>query len=77
MTGNEIFAEVRSVFSDPMNKADDFPFKFLQSTGKGCKSLTLPSLSQKFHWDAKQVNSLGDKCIYILAEKELSLREVS
>lgn len=76
MSPAEIFGEIRSVFADVMNNETDFPFKFLQGTGKGCKSLTCLSLSSNFQWDAKQVNSLGEKCIYILAEKELTLQEV-
>jgi len=76
MTQEEIFSEIRSVFSQVMNSEEDFPFTLLQSTGRGCKSLSVPSLSSSFRWDAKQINGLGDKCVYVIAEKELHLQEV-
>ena len=71
MSEEDLMNEVRSVFSIPMGNDAQFPFKFLQSTGGGAKSLNLPALSSSFHWTASQVVGLSRSCVYVLAEKEL------
>ena len=38
MTAEEVSAEVRSVFKEPMGNNPDFPFLYLQPTGGGSKS---------------------------------------
>ncbi len=74
MIEEDIFAEVRSVFSKPMRNNPNFQFRFLQSTGGGCKTLSIPSISTHFQWTATQVASLaGQGAIYILADEDLYL----
>lgn len=68
---DEVFAEIRSVFSDPMDGDASFPFKILLLTGSGTKSLTIPSLSSSYKWTPKEVAGRADSFIYILAEKDL------
>ena len=70
----EVEQDVRSVFCSPMSGRDDFHFKFLQSTGVGTRTLTVPSVSASFSWTAQQVAKLGTnkQAIYILAIDELS-----
>ena len=63
-----IMAEIRSVFSQAMNHDPSFPFKILQSTGGGCKCLSVPATSTHYHWSASQVvSACGQGPIYILA----------
>lgn len=72
MSENEIFAEVRSVFSTVMGNDEDFLFEILQSAGGGTKSLVIPGRSTSFVWTGKQVMATaGRGCIYILAKEEL------
>lgn len=73
MTEQEMEQEVCSVFKSPMGEREDFPFMFLQPTGLGSRSLTVPSVSSSFSWTAQQVAKLGgNKCaIYILAKDNL------
>ena len=54
-----------------------FPFKYLQATGDGVRSLSIPSVSASFEWTAQQVAKLGNQRnhIYILAEKDLKYSE--
>jgi len=74
MVEEDIFAEIRSVFSKSMRNDPNFPFRFLQSTGGGCKTLSILSVSTHFQWTATQVASLaGQGAIYILADEELFL----
>ena len=72
MSENEIFAEIRSVFSIVMGNDEDFPFEILQSAGGGTKSLVIPGRSTSFVWTGKQViATAGRGSIYIRANKEL------
>ena len=72
MSENEIFAEIRSVFSIVMGNDEDFPFEILQSAGGGTKSLVIPGRSTSFVWTGKQViATAGRGSIYIHANKEL------
>ena len=75
MTAEEVSAEVRSVFKEPMGNNPDFPFLYLQPTGGGSKSLTVPSQSSSFTWTAQQVARLGGQSgtIYILAQSTLNI----
>lgn len=77
MSVEEVAAEVRSVFSGPMNNRDNFPFHYLQPTGSGSRTLSVPSVSASFSWTAKQVARLGNSTgtIYILADDDLILNE--
>lgn len=69
MIQEEIFQEIRSVFSRPMRNNDEFPFTFLQNTGGGAKTLTPVQTSSNWLWTAQQVARLGGQgAIYILAD---------
>ena len=74
MSELDVQNEVRSVFSSAMDNRSDFPFSYLQSTGAGSKTLTVPSVSSSFCWTANQVAKLGTykQPIYILAEDTLT-----
>ena len=71
MSVREVEDEICSVFRVPMGDNDDFSFKYLQSTGVGTRTLTIPSVSV---WTAQQVAKLGNskQAIYILANDELA-----
>lgn len=73
MSVEQVAAEVRSVFEVPMDKRSDFPFHYLQPTGSGSRTLSLPSVSSSFSWTAKQEARLGSSSgtIYILADDDL------
>ena len=73
MTEDEVRAEVRSVFSKPMRRRSDFVFHYLQPTGSGSRSLSIPSVSSSFVWSAQQVVKLAvnKQTIYLLAEDDL------
>ncbi len=74
MSEEEIFAEIRSVFSIPMGDNPDFKFEILQPAGGGSKTLIIPSRSRTFFWTAKQVIlSSGRSNIYILAKDKLTM----
>lgn len=77
MTVEQVAAEVRSVFKEPMKNRSDFPFHYLQPTGSGSRTLSVPSVSLSFNWTAKQVARLGNTSgtIYILADDDLLLNE--
>jgi hypothetical protein len=76
MTEDEIYDEIRCVFSAPMNYQKDFPFKILQPSGGNSKSLIVPSLSPTYQWTASAVaGKLSKMPIYILAEDDLKLLE--
>lgn len=77
MTEEEVESEVRSVFSGPMGGRSDFRFYFIQPTGAGSRTLTLPSVSSSFCWTAQQVAKLGNykQPIYILAKDNLICSE--
>lgn len=74
MSIDEVEEEVRSVFRRPMGGRSDFRFHFLQSTGVGARTLTVPSVSSSFNWTAQQVAKLGSskQAIYVLAVDDLS-----
>ncbi len=55
MTQNEMFDEIRSVFSQPMGGDSLFCFDVLQSAGGHSKSLTIPALSNSFQWTASVI----------------------
>ena len=55
MTEEEIFSEIRSVFSKVMNNDEKFKFEILQSAGGGTKTLMVPCRSSQFKWTAKQI----------------------
>ena len=72
MTEEDIYSEVRSVFAKPMRNDPLFPFRFLQATGRGNKTLTIPAVSTHFRWTASKVARLG--CfIYIICDWELAM----
>ena len=77
MEVEEVAMEVRSVFKEPMGNKSDFPFSYLQPTGSGSRTLSIPSTSSSFSWTAKQVARLGNNTgtIYILANHDLILNE--
>ena len=77
MSEDEVEQEVRSVFRGPMGGRSDFPFQFLQPTGVGTKTLTVPSVSSSFCWTAQQVAKLGGykQAIYILAGDHLVTKD--
>ena len=58
-----------------MGGRNDFPFTYLQPTGSGSRTLSIPSVSSSFCWTAKQVAWLGNntETIYILANEDLNL----
>ena len=74
MSEDEIMAEIRSVFSWPMKKDSLFRFKILQSSGGGCKSLSVRQVSSSYEWTASAVagKNVGSP-VYILAQDDLRL----
>ena len=74
MNEESLRAEIRFAFKDAMGGNDNFPFKFLQSVGGGCRALFDPSTSKyTFEWNAKElVQSAGRDAIYIQAEDDLA-----
>ncbi len=78
MTVEEVQKEVRSVFVQPMKGSESFKFIYLQPTGGGNRSLTIPVLSSSYEWTPQQVAKLSNAkgCIYIMAIDELDLPEV-
>ena len=78
MSEEDVRNEVRSVFQGPMGGQPNFPFAFLQPTGYGSKSLTIPAVSASFEWSAQQVAKLGGNkgTIYIVAEEKLNVRDI-
>lgn len=78
MSEEDVRNEVRSVFRDPMEGKPNFPSIFLQLTGCGSKSLTIPTVSVSFGWTAQQVAKLGGNkgTIYILAEEKLNVQDI-
>lgn len=75
MTDEDVAYEIRSVFKEPMGHDPNFPFLYLQSTGSGSNSLTIPCQSSSFKWTPQQVARLGGQrgMIYILAQADLKL----
>ena len=78
MTVDDVTSEVRSVFSGPMCNNPNFEFMFLQRTGGGNKTLTVPSISSSYQWTAQQVAKLAtSRCsLYIMALDDLFLRDI-
>ena len=64
MTVDEVRMEIQSVFERAMGDNQSFPFTYLQATGGGSRSLSIPSVAK-----------LGNQrnTIYILAGEELNL----
>ena len=75
MSESEIYDEIRSVFSAPVNNNPNFQCDILQSAGGGTKSLVIPAKSSTFSWTAKQVASSCRWIIYILAKDKLCVEE--
>ena len=73
MTENDVKVEIWSVLKVHMQNDPDFPFLYLQGTGEGSKSLTVPSQSSSFKWTPQQVARLSGQSgtIYILAQADL------
>ena len=73
MTVQEVQDEIRSAFKQPMKDRQDFPYLYLQPTGCGSRSLTVPALSSSFEWNVQQVAKLGGAkgIIYIMAQDSL------
>ena len=62
-----------------MHNNPSFPFTFLQPTGGGNKTLTVPSVSASYQWTAQQVAKLATNrgSVYIKAiMSDLYLRDV-
>ena len=75
MSEDEIYKEIRSVFSKPMGENSQFPFQVLQPAGSGCKTLALPPVSSSFTWTAREVTGSSRSTIYILAGDDLVVPE--
>ncbi len=77
MSIEDVQNEIRSVFKSTMGNDVAFLFKYLQASGGGSRSLTIPSVSASFRWTAQQVAKLGNQknIIYIMAKKELDLNK--
>lgn len=80
MSDREVRLEICKAFSKPMGLApralendELFPFKYLQRTGAGSRTLCVPSVAESFTWSGKQVATLAKSggIIYILAEEVL------
>ena len=69
-------AEIRSVFSIPMENRSNFPFKILQPSGGSSKSLSVPALSCSFKWTASAIAGKNSKTpIYVLACDDLKVSQ--
>ena len=74
MGESAIMKEIRSVFREPMNDSCDFPFKLLQMSGGGSKTLSEPVVSSTYKWTASAVAGRNSKVpIYILASRDLKV----
>ena len=78
MSENEIKKETCRAFMVPMGLGEDglaagnlFPFRYLQRTGAGSRSLCMPAVSQIFQWNGRQVASLckSGGYMYIIADQ--------
>ena len=74
MTDVDVANEIRSIFKGPMGENLDFPFVYLQPTGGGSKSLTVPSQSSSFKWVPQEVSRLSGQTgmIYVLRRVRLN-----
>ena len=59
-----------------MGGRKDFQFIYLQPTGAGSRTLTVPTVSSSFSWTAQQVVKLAanKQTVYILANDELDCK---
>ena len=82
MTDTEIRTEICKAFVKQMGlttlaleQGELFPFRYLQRTGAGSRTLCVPSVSDSFEWCGRQVSTLAKSggMIYILAEISLLL----
>ena len=73
MTDEDAERKIHSIFKGPMQNDGNFPFLYLQATGGGAKSLTIPSQNSSFKWIPQQVARLSSQSgtIYILAKADL------
>ena len=79
MDEEDVAREIRSIFNRPMKGKSDFRFQYLQATGGGTKSLTVPAQSASFKWTPVQVSRLSGQSgtIYTLAQDELDLEDIN
>lgn len=77
MTVDDVTTEIRSIFKGPMSNNQNFQITFLQSTGGGSNTLTVPSASSSYKWTAQQVSKLSTYrgTIYIMAIDDLNLQD--
>ena len=77
MSAEDVAREVRSIFKESIKEHTNFYFQYLQATGGGTKSLTVPSQSASVKWMLFQVSHLSARSgtIYILAQDELDLND--
>ena len=74
MSQEEIFSEIRCVFSEAMFKNNNFKFTILQPAGGGSKSLTIPALSPSYEYAASAAAGKNSKMpLYILALEDLQV----
>lgn len=75
MTDDDVVMEICTVFKRQMTDNLHFPFLYLQATGGGSKSLTIPSQSSSFKWTPQQVARLSTQSgtMYILAKAALDV----
>lgn len=80
----EMRKEICSVFAKPFKLSMEdiaggtvFPFQYLQRTGAGSRSLCIPTVTESFQWNGRQVATLAKSggCIYILANKDIPVLE--
>lgn len=78
MSVQEVEQEVRSVFTRPMKGSGTFQFMYLQPTGGGNRSLTIPSVSSSYEWTPQQVAKLANArgAIYIMALEDMDLPDM-
>lgn len=72
--------EVCSIFAKPFALSEEniangilFPYEYLQRTGAGSRTLCVPTVSQTFEWNGRQVATLAKSgsIIYILATEDI------
>ena len=68
MLEHEILEEIRSAFAEPMSNNPNFQFVFLQTSGAGSNTLTIPSVSASYRTSKELVKMAGQGCLYIKAE---------
>lgn len=79
MSEKEVRMEICKVFAKPMGlcvvteEGDLLPFKYLQRTGAGSRTLCVPSVATTFEWNGRQVSTLAKSggIIYILADSTM------